>query len=347
LTESRAVIDDTHLMTLPVKRRPSVRLERLHMHAVALVKDGANLRPFALVRKELPMPDVEAAAPVTMTMTADVKRVTLAALGSLAEQAVAMADVVAQIAESTDGPSELPSALGTSVVEMTNSFVATIQKLLPPPAVEVPVVEAEVQAAAPAADAPPFPPVPEEKQLEMAGGVVEKAIEIAKAANIVPSEKGLGAVAKAMGPKLHAKQFMGLYNEGFQQFFALLIKLLPFLQAIDEASEAMTPGGAPLAEEAEAPANAGLAFDEMSAAVAKSVDGIFSTRVASLFTDIKTFLSPLEARLGGVEAELAAVAKARGGSQGLTEDEALRPTKKRATSYTEDISERLRNEGKL
>lgn len=239
------------------------------------------------------------------------------ALGSFAEKAVAMADVINKAEEDGAAAAALPTEMASSVTAMAADLAKEMGPLMP-----------QASAADPAQPAAPADPEVE-MTTEMTAAVekdvakmstfadaVEKALQKSlTAANVAKVAKGLDdvaafkkalgemPVAKAGGPKkLAFSQWMKMQGSLLERFVSLVMEFLPMLSAADAMEPA--PGSEP------AP---GGELD-----MAKTVDLAVAKSSANILAQVEQLLaSRFEQRLGAVTDQLTAIAKSRDGGNAL------------------------------
>lgn len=334
----------------------------MRFHAVAMVKDGANERYWAFVRKELSMP---------LSLRPQVKTALLAALGKAAEGTTALADEIRAATEDPAAPDGVPGELQAKIATFDQAFGAELAPHMPAPApapAPAPVID-------PAALGGGGAPAPEPEPMMSAADVAAADTQVAQVMSLIGTVKALFgkqpkvakndvvvkamtslaeieaalarvggqlAIAKAKPLTLNAKQWTTLYNDGFQQFIGLLLQLMPFLAAVEDAG-----GGAP----APAPAGAGAPASDpamMPEAMAKSIEGPLGVAMARMQGVMEQTLAPvakqvedlagLPARFVDLEKTVDKIAKARDGSAGAGGDSGAAPPKK--AEYNVDLAAR-------
>jgi hypothetical protein len=239
---------------------------------------------------------------------------------------MATLDIVKNAAEDPSLPSTVPSELGNELVAMSNGFTDALVKMYP---------DASAQGgeggAAPVASAAPTA----DEKLASLIEFVETLKSDLTAKGFAPSG-GVASVAKAIGIKKNVMASMKVYNDGFSKFIALLLELLPLVTAMQEAEMApVDPTAAPAGATPTATAPETVSEEANNKAIAKGVE----TALKALGID------KLPQQLKGIEERVEVVAKARPGSAGLNDDNIL--TAKKATGYIDDVSDKLRREGRI
>jgi len=347
-------------VTQPPVRTPSVRLRDMKFPIVAFVPHGANMREFAQIEKE------QAAMKLNPTCKAGLCK----AYGAHAEKSVQMADMIAKADEDPNAPPHAPEEVANAHTAMMEELKGAIGPHMAPPA------EPVEQAAAPAAAPPEAIAQAADPEVEMTAemsATVEKAdafvaMSIKKLGAAITTKtaekyaKGIEAgnavrkaytdfksatpIAKGMGAKkLTFKQYVGFQNDIMARFTQLIMDFLPLLSEINE-------NGAPSVSDLPAAQAPDVTEGMDPAAMAKQVGDVVAKQagdaIAKSFGDLA---SKLEARIGHVEENVVAIAKARGSSNGNPAEDvrgARQPANEdtAVTPYV-DLVERMRAEGKL
>lgn len=272
------------------------------------------------------------------------------ALGTFAEKAVAMADVINKAEEDGGAAPALPVEMADSVTAMASDLAKEMGPLMPQSSA----------AAQPAQPADPEVAMTTEMSAEVEKTVVEmsgiadsieKALKKSlTAANVASVAKGLDAiaafkkaagdmpVAKAAGPKkLAFSQWMKMQGSLMEQFVQLVMQFLPMLVAADNAD-----AGPPSAPDGAAAGEVDMT-KAVEMAVAKSQDALLA-RVESLLAE------RVDARFGAVTEQLTSIAKSRETGNAL-------PADKKPGSDTDadnepvipftSLTERMRAKGQL
>jgi hypothetical protein len=262
------------------------------------------------------------------------------AFGSLAERAVAMADMISKGEDDPSAPSLLPEEMAKSVVAMGTDFTTMMAAFMP-------------QAPPPASEPPKDPEV--EMTAEMVTDaatkmtaqvdIIEKRLKKSlSASNVAKVAKGLDdidafrkslaefPVTKGAAPKkLSFSQYMKMQGTLLERFMALVMEFLPMLTAADEVTEPPAASQDPAVD------------------MTKSIEDAVAKSAASTTNAVLAQVGEmLETRFGAVNEQLTSIAKSRDGGAGL-------PAGTRASDGEDDelcipftsLTQRMRDKGQL